>query len=136
MTARSNGPRTSKSPTTVRPDAGVAETDEWVNQVRLVGRLSQEPALRTLPSGDPLWTFRVVVPRVDPPTQSRATVDALDCAVWSGRSRRTVASWRVGDVVEVSGVVRRRFFRSGAGAVSRVEIEVATARLIRRRSTS
>ena len=107
-----------------------------VNEVRLVGRLSRDPEMRVLPSGDQMWTFRVVVPRVDPPTQSRATVDALDCAVWGGRSRRTVASWRVGDVVEVSGVVRRRFFRSGAGAVSRVEIEVATARLIRRRSTS
>jgi single-strand DNA-binding protein len=113
-----------------------SEVDECINEVRLVGRLSQEPELRTLPSGDPLWTFRVVVPRKDPPAGSRATVDALDCAVWRGRSRRTVATWRAGDMVEVSGAVRRRFFRAGGGAVSRVEIEVAGARLIRRRSTS
>lgn len=109
--------------------------EEAVNEVRLVGRLSQDPELRTLPSGDPLWTFRVVVPRRDA-GPSRAAVDALDCSVWSGRVRRTVATWRAGDVVEVTGAVRRRFFRAGEGAASRVEIEVSAARVIRRRATA
>ena len=104
------------------------------NEVRLVGRLSQAPEQRTLPSGDPLWTFRVVVPRAPAPgAPGRSSVDALDCAVWSGRSRRTVAGWRSGDLVEVAGSVRRRFYRAGGAAVSRVEIEVSRARLIRRR---
>ena len=85
--------------------------------------------------GDPLWTFRVVVPRAGP-SVSRAPVDALDCTVWSGRSRRTVATWRAGDLVEVGGAVRRRFFRAGGGSVSRVEIEVASARVIRRRASA
>src|SRR5687767_9507670 len=136
MSARTKASKTSKASTGSRAQSAVPGAGEGLNEVRLVGRLSQEPELRTLPSGDPLWTFRVVVPRSDPPSAARATVDALDCAVWSGRSRRTVASWRAGDVVEVSGAIRRRFFRAGGGAVSRVEIEVGSARLIRRRSTS
>lgn len=101
-----------------------------VNEVRLVGRVSGPPEERVLPSGDAVWTFRVVVPR--PPGGTRGVVDALECAAWSARTRRSVASWRVDDVVEVSGAVRRRFYRGASGAVSRVEIEVASGRLIRR----
>ena len=104
------------------------------NEVRLVGRLSRSPEERVLPSGDTLWTFRVVVdrPRGGP---SRQTVDALECAAWSPRARRSVGRWAEGDVVEVSGALRRRFFRTVAGAVSRVEVEMTAGRLIRRART-
>lgn len=112
-----------------RESAGEVET---VNEVRLVGRVSQAPEERVLPSGDSLWTFRVVVPRPAVRAGSRQTVDALECAVWGGRVRRSVASWAEGDLVEVTGSVRRRFFRAGAAAASRVEIEVSGGRLIRR----
>lgn len=122
--------RTKKAPPAPEPAA-----DETINEVRLVGRVSQAPELRTLPSGDPLWTFRVVVPRTGAAT-ARAPVDALECAVWGGRCRRTVASWRSGDLVEVTGAVRRRFYRAGGGPVSRVEIEVSGARIIRRRANA
>jgi single-strand DNA-binding protein len=106
-----------------------------INEVRLVGRISQAPEERTLPSGDVLWTFRVVVPR--PPASGRGSVvDALECAAWTSRARRSVASWQADDVVEVSGAVRRRFFRTMAGgAASRVEVEVSRGRLIRRAAT-
>ncbi|GAA4759938.1 hypothetical protein GCM10023350_52640 [Nocardioides endophyticus] len=101
-----------------------------VNEVRLVGRVSQAPEERVLPSGDVLWTFRVVVPR--PASSGRSTVDAIECAAWSSRARRSVASWRSGDVVEVAGAVRRRFFRTAGGAASRVEVEVSRGKVIRR----
>lgn len=102
-----------------------------VNEVRLAGRISAEPEERVLPSGDVLWTFRLVVPR---PAEraTRQAVDTLECAVWGGRVRRSVAGWSQGDVVEVSGSIRRRFFRGGGGPASRVEIEVTAGRLIRR----
>lgn len=109
--------------------------EEPLNEVTLVGRVSQAPTERVLPSGDRLWTFRVVVPR--PPGRGRlGAVDALDCAVWGGTARRSVRSWREGDLVQVTGAVRRRFFRSGAVAASRVEVEVSGARLIRRAASA
>ena len=106
-----------------------------VNEVRLVGRISQQPEERLLPSGDTLWTFRVVVTRTGDRARSRQSVDSLECVVWGGRVRRSVAGWDVDDVVEIAGAMRRRFFRVGGSAVSRVEVEVDNGRLIRRAAT-
>lgn len=113
-------------------DQGIREPP--CNEVRLIGRLAAEPQERILPSGDALWTFRVIVAR--PPSQSsRVLVDALECAVWSGRVRRSVRTWRSDDLVEVTGALRRRFYRTAGGPVSRVEVEVASGRIIRRAAT-
>lgn len=106
-----------------------------VNEVRIVGRVSQQPAERVMPSGDVVWTFRVVVPR-PAGTQGRKQVDALDCAAWTGRARRSVATWGIDDLVEVTGAVRRRFFRTGEGAASRFEVEMAAGRVIRRAASA
>lgn len=108
---------------------------EVANEVRLVGRVSQQPEMRELPSGDTVWTFRVVVPRVPTPVRPHPPVDALECCAWSGRLKRSVATWRAGDVVEVTGCLRRRFYRAGSSAASRVEVEATAGRVIRRAST-
>jgi single-strand DNA-binding protein len=106
--------------------------DDEVNQVTLVGRLSKPAEQQVLPSGDALLKFRVIVGRPEP-MSSRQTVDALDCVVWAKRPAKSVSVWRGGDVVEVRGQLRRRFFApAGGGRVSRCEVEVTTARLIRR----
>jgi single-strand DNA-binding protein len=102
------------------------------NEVHLVGRLSQAPEERVLPSGDTLWTFRVVVGRSQAAAQTRQQVDALECVAWSGRARRSVSGWSVDDVVEVTGSLRRRFFRAGGSVASRVEVEMTSGRVIRR----
>ena len=119
-----------------QPNSQQGAATEAVNEVRLVGRVSQQPEQRVLPSADTLWSFRVVVPRPEDPARSRHQVDAVDCCVWSGRVRRSVASWRVDDVVEVSGSVRRRFFRTAQGAASRFEVEVSAGRLSRRAASA
>jgi single-strand DNA-binding protein len=100
------------------------------NEVRLVGRVSQQPEERVLPSGDAVWTFRVVVPREQ--GRSRQSVDALECAAWSARAQRSVSGWGADDVVEVVGSLRRRFFRAGGAVASRVEVEMSSGRVIRR----
>src|SRR4051794_8732010 len=105
---------------------------EELNEVTLVGRLSQPAEEQVLPSGDEMWKFRVIVGRQGAAAK-RASVDAWDCVVWAKRPARSVAGWRTGDVVEVGGSLRRRFFAPAGGArVSRCEVEVAAARLIRR----
>ncbi|RYP86019.1 single-stranded DNA-binding protein [Nocardioides guangzhouensis] len=99
------------------------------NEVCLQGRLSRDPEEKVLPSGDAVWVLRIVVPREE---GDRKGVDWIDCAVWGGRLRRSVAAWGSGDVVEVQGALRRRFYRVAGSATSRVEVEARSGRLIRR----
>ena len=115
------------------PDV-VEDQAEAVNEVRLVGRLAADPRLRELPSGDTVWNLRVVVERALPPSKEkpRQRVDSLECAVWSGRLKKQVEKWEAGYVVEVSGALRRRFFRAGGVTASRVEVELTGGRIIRR----
>ncbi len=108
-----------------------------VNEVRLVGRLAGEPRERELPSGDLLVSFRVVVAR--PPARAGRggrngpgapgrpalpTVDTLDCAAWRADVQRSVRRATDGDLVELHGSLRRRFWRVGSTAASRSEVEV------------
>jgi single-strand DNA-binding protein len=104
---------------------------EHANEVHLVGRLSAEPVARELPSGDVVITFRLVVAR--DPTQrgsgSRSpTVDTIDCAAWTRSAQRSLRSRTAGDLLEVHGALRRRFWRGPTGPASRSEVEAATVR--------
>lgn len=108
------------------------------NEVILVGRVSGAPQERELPSGDALVSWRVVVDRPAPrrppaPGARPPTIDTIDCVAWTAAVRRTARSLTDGDVVSVEGALRRRFWRSGAGAASRTEVEVASLRRLRRR---
>lgn len=108
------------------------------NEVLLVGRVSGAPEQRELPSGDALVSWRVVVDRPlggrRPPDGVRATtVDTLDCVAWAAGLRRTARGLLDGDVVEVNGALRRRFWRAGAGSASRTEVEVTAVRRLSRR---
>jgi single-strand DNA-binding protein len=118
-----------------------ALVSDEVNEVRLVGRLAANAQERELPSGDLVATFRVIVTRPAGsgagsarPEGRKGGVDTIDCVAWRAALRRTVNSWHEGDTVEVTGALRRRFWRGEAGASSRHEIEVAKATRVRRAS--
>ncbi|MCL2544207.1 MAG: single-stranded DNA-binding protein [Nocardioidaceae bacterium] len=104
---------------------------EAVNEVRLVGTLSAVPAERELPSGDVVVVSRLVVGRGEE-SRSRQRVDVIDCSGWAPRVQPAMRGWRAGDTVEIRGALRRRFFRAEGQTAARVEIEVSSARLIRR----
>jgi single-strand DNA-binding protein len=113
--------------------AGRAEGLATVNEVRLIGRLSLAAEERELPSGDQLTAFRVVVNRPrDKRRGSRVQIDALECHTWIARVRRAAMTWQVGDVIEVNGSLRRRFFKTGGRLQSMTEVEVLSARRVSR----
>ena len=107
--------------------------EDFVNEVRLSGRVTGAPEERVLPSGDRLMSVRVVVPR---PAQrrrgGRATVDAIECVAWTSRPRAVLGAMRVGDVVSVEGALRRRFWRGQHGLASKMEVDVSRAKRLRR----
>lgn len=107
------------------------ESPSGDNEVFLRGRLADGAESRTLPSGDELCVFRMTVPR---PPGERTRVDSIDCASSQARVRRSVLAAEPGQLLEIRGSLRRRFWRGGAGLASRYEVQVAAAKVIRRRS--
>jgi single-strand DNA-binding protein len=109
-----------------------AEAGEHRNEVTLVGRFSGLDDARQLPSGDTVVSFRVVVERPDRARAlGRATVDTIDCQAVAARARRTVGRLEAGDLIDVRGSLRRRFFRTPGGAASRYGVEVTALRQVR-----
>jgi single-strand DNA-binding protein len=110
---------------------------ESVNEVRLVGRLSGEPVVRTLPSGDELTVWRLVVDRQTDKSGSSTSggrspsIDTIDCVAHRPSVQRLAARWSAGDTLEVQGALRRRFWRGGGGTASRCEVEVVAAKTAR-----
>ncbi|HEY7042337.1 MAG TPA: single-stranded DNA-binding protein [Nocardioidaceae bacterium] len=99
------------------------------NEVVLRGRVAAPVDERQLPSGDTIMTARLIVDR-DETARARSSqrVDTIDCVAWLRRVQRTMRTWQAGEQVEISGAIRRRFFRGVSGPVSRVEVEIRTAR--------
>ena len=59
---------------------------------------------------------------------SPVRVDTIDIACWARRARSSAARLRPGDHAEVSGALRRRFFRAGGAAASRYEVDATAVR--------
>src|SRR3712207_9262277 len=79
------------------------------NDVVLRGRLSAPAELRTLPSGDTLVSFRLVVRRPEPRARGQST-DTLPCITYDRGLPKRVTAWQPGDVIAVEGAPQRRLW--------------------------
>jgi single-strand DNA-binding protein len=79
-------------------------------------------------------SVRVTGARAETPMTkgSRQGSDWVDCTAWGPVQRRRVSGWRVGDVVEVRGALRRRVSRGPTGTAMRLEVEVLGGRIVTR----
>ena len=111
----------------VRNRAVDAEAErDGVNVVVVRGTVSSPPDVRVLPS-------EAVLAQLQISTRLETETLSMPVAVWNPAG--WVESLEPGDEVVVVGRVRRRFFRAGGAAASRVEVEaevVARARDRRR----
>src|SRR3712207_5118554 len=103
------------------------------NDVVLRGRLSAPAEVRTLPSGDTLVTFRLVVRRPEPRARGQS-VDVLTCVTYDRGLQRRVAAWEPGDVGEVEGALQRRCWRAPNGTASVCEVNCRRGRKVPRAS--
>jgi single-strand DNA-binding protein len=92
--------------------------NQYKNRVELAGRVSGEPSEKTLPSGDVVAEFRLVINRDD-----REGVDTLDVAVWKAQLRKRALSLEAEEWIGIKGVLRRRFWKGSTGIASRWQVE-------------
>jgi single-strand DNA-binding protein len=114
-------------------DADDGQRPAHRNEVLLVGRISMPATRRELPSGVVVVAARVVVER-DPRqlTSRMARIDAIDCVAWRQDCQDAMHTWERGDLVEISGSLRRRFRRGDPAPMSRYEVEIESGRLLAR----
>lgn len=133
---------TSRTTGKAKPDSKCDEAPiEALNEVRLIGRLSAPPVVKELPSGAAVVQLRVVVARPAGTRPKQATgasrsptVDTIDVACWSAVTRRRVSACQGAEFVEITGALRRRFWRGPAGVASRYEVEAESIRVRRGRA--
>ena len=95
-----------------------------INEVFLVGRVTSLAVEKLLPSGDRVVEFRVVIGRAKS-RGSKKEVDSLDIAAWSSKARKAAMGVKVDTWVQVTGAVRRRFWRAPSGLASRWQVEAS-----------
>ena len=86
--------------------------------MNLVGRISEPAKEKTLPSGDVLVEFRLIIERDD-----REGVDTLDIATWPAQLKKRALKLEEEQWVRVKGVLRRRFWKTPTGVASRWQVE-------------
>jgi single-strand DNA-binding protein len=97
------------------------------NLAILVGVLSRDAELRTLPSGDQLVALELTV---RPEGEAAESVPIA----WPA-APAAAASWEAGEELFVTGRVRRRYFRAGGVTQSRTEVVASRVVPTRRRAT-
>lgn len=120
-------------PTASADTPAVAETAEadHRNEVLVSGRVTAEPLVRELPSGDHLATWRICVARPATTRFRGRRIDSVTCVSFDRSVHRRLHGWRLGDVVRITGALRRRVWRGRDGVRSVCEVEAATVAVVR-----
>ncbi|HEX2030246.1 MAG TPA: single-stranded DNA-binding protein [Actinomycetota bacterium] len=87
-----------------------------VNVVVLAGRLSADPELSEMPSGDRVARLRLQVP------EAGKRVLPLPVTAWDRSVRKACERLAKGDAVMVRGHLVRRFFRGDGGGRAHMEV--------------
>lgn len=116
----------------------MSNSHEHRNEVHLVGRVTRDPVVHRMPSGDTIMSLWLVVKR-PPLTQirrGRQSVDTLEMVARTSSVKDVVTGWRPDDVVAVSGALRHRFWQSEGGLRSKYEVELDDVVLLHRPESS
>ncbi|MGV2386760.1 MAG UNVERIFIED_CONTAM: single-stranded DNA-binding protein, partial [Thermobifida fusca] len=112
------------------------EEVEHRNEILLAGRVIAEPSVRELHNGGQLVTWRIAVNRPSSKRRPRQEADPITCVSFHRDMVELTRDWRIGDTVQVTGALRRRFWRSVHGAASVFEVEAKTARRVKAADSS
>jgi len=103
---------------------------DYLNQVALIGRLSDEAKEKILPCGSKVVEFRLIVEREKDRSGSKQLVDTIDIATWTAAGRKSALKLDENAWVSVNGAIRRRFWQSPSGLASRWQVEASEIKSI------
>jgi len=98
---------------------------EHHNDVLLSGIVANEPQIRELGDGREVLQWRMKILRPD------SGSDSIACSAEAKQVIKSVTAAGQGGEMEVAGSLRSRFWNSGAGMASRLEVDVTKAKRIR-----
>ncbi len=81
-----------------------------LNQVVLVGRLSEDPVLNQIESGKQVMTVNLAVPRSFKNSDGIYETDFIRCVLWNGIAENTAEYCHKGDIVGVKGRLQMSSF--------------------------
>lgn len=92
------------------------DIDYSLNDVSLRGWVTTIATERELPSGELVAQFRLAI------TRPEGGVDTIDLEAWTPQTRRVALKLKDGDWVQISGSIRRRFWKASSGLASRWQV--------------
>ncbi len=92
-----------------------------INEVRLAGRVVNNPEMRTTKSGLPVTTFRIAVNR--PKRDGKDEADFVTIIAWQQRAEFVTRYFRKGMAIYIEGALRMRSWQDKTGN-SRSTLEV------------
>lgn len=96
------------------------------NKVTLMGNLTRDPELRTIPSGQNVASFSLAVNRSwkNASGEQQEAVDYIDCNIWGKPAEIITQYMKKGSAILVSGRLQQRTWEQEGQKRSKVEVVV------------
>lgn len=98
-----------------------------LNRIILIGRLTRDPELRYVPSGQPVAGFTLAVDRPFTNQQGERTTDFIDVVAWRRLAEQVTQHLAKGRLVAVEGRLQIRSYETQDGQKRKVAEVVADA---------
>lgn len=98
-----------------------------LNRIILIGRLTRDPELRYIPSGQPVASFTLAVDRPFVNQQGERGTDFIDIVAWRRLAEQVTQHLNKGRLVAVEGRLQIRSYETQDGQKRRVAEVVADA---------
>jgi single-strand DNA-binding protein len=79
-----------------------------MNNVTLVGRITKDPELRTVSTGNTTCNFSVAVTRAFPNANGEREADFINCVIWGKQAENLCKYCKKGSLIGVTGRIQTR----------------------------
>ena len=86
-----------------------------LNQVVLVGRLTEDPQVRSLETGQKLTNINIAVQRTYKNSEGVYETDFIKCVLWNAIAANTAEYCKKGDIVGIKGRLQTRNYEDESG---------------------